>query len=155
MTLLLKVNGAERAVAADPETPLLYALRNDLKLKGTRYGCGLGQCGACTVIVDGRAVSSCEVPVGAVTGKTITTIEGIGTPDEPHPLQRAFIAEQAAQCGYCASGIIMRAKALIDEHGGTPTDAEIRQALAGHLCRCGTHVRILRAIRRAIGESGK
>lgn len=154
MALLLKVNGVEREVTAEPETPLLYALRNDLKLKGTRYGCGLGQCGACTVIVDGAPVCSCDVPVGAMAGKSITTIEGIGTPAEPHALQRAFVAEQAAQCGYCASGIIMRAKALIDERGA-PTDAEIREALMRHLCRCGTHVRILRAVRRAIAGGGR
>jgi nicotinate dehydrogenase subunit A len=153
MALVLNVNGMERAVEADPETPLLYALRNDLKLKGARYGCGVGQCGACTVIVDGRAVSSCDMPVAAAVGKTVTTIEGIGTAADPHPLQRAFIAEQAAQCGYCASGIIMRAKALIDERGA-PGDAEVREALGAHLCRCGTHGRILRAIRRVVaGEA--
>jgi nicotinate dehydrogenase subunit A len=151
MALLLKVNGVDREVEADPQTPLLYVLRNDLRLKGTRYGCGLGQCGACTVIVDGKAVCSCDVPVGVVAGKAVTTIEGIGTAAAPHPLQRAFIDEQAAQCGYCASGIIMRAKALIDERA-TPTEAEIRQALSGHLCRCGTHVRILRAVRRAVSR---
>jgi nicotinate dehydrogenase subunit A len=149
MSLVLNVNGAMREVAADPETPLLYVLRNDLKLKGARYGCGLGQCGACTVVIDGKAVQSCDVPVSAVTGKTITTIEGIGTADSPHPLQRAFISEQAAQCGYCVTGIIMTAKALLDRNPA-PTDAQIREALAGNLCRCGTHTRILRAIRSAV-----
>ncbi|MDB5905060.1 MAG: (2Fe-2S)-binding protein [Betaproteobacteria bacterium] len=144
--IVLNVNGAAREVTADPETPLLYVLRNDLKLKGARYGCGLGQCGACTVIVDGKAVQSCDVPVSAVEGKAVTTIEGIGTADEPHPLQRAFVHEQAAQCGYCISGIIMTAKALLDVNPA-PTEAQLREALAGNLCRCGTHTRILRAIR--------
>ena len=148
MAVVLHVNGRQSEVEAEPETPLLYVLRNDLKLKGARFGCGLGQCGACTVIVDGKAVQSCDVPVSAVTGKEITTIEGIGTLDAPHPLQRAFIAQQAAQCGYCASGIIMAAKALLDQNP-SPSEAEIRAALEGNLCRCGTHVRILRAIRMA------
>jgi nicotinate dehydrogenase subunit A len=148
--IVLNVNGAAREVAADPETPLLYVLRNDLKLKGARYGCGLGQCGACTVIVDGKAVQSCDVPVSAVAGRTVTTIEGIGTAAEPHPLQRAFVREQAAQCGYCVSGIIMSAKALLDANP-SPSETQIREALAGNLCRCGTHTRILRAIRAAVG----
>jgi nicotinate dehydrogenase subunit A len=148
--IVLNVNGAAREVAADPETPLLYVLRNDLKLKGARYGCGLGQCGACTVIVDGKAVQSCDVPVSAVAGQTVTTIEGIGTAAEPHPLQRAFVREQAAQCGYCVSGIIMSAKALLDANP-SPSETQIREALAGNLCRCGTHTRILRAIRAAVG----
>ena len=149
MSLVLNVNGVQREVAADPETPLLYALRNDLKLKGARYGCGLGQCGACTVIVDGKAVQSCDVPVSAMAGKAITTIEAIGTADAPHPLQRAFIRHQAGQCGYCLSGIIMSAKALLDAKPAA-TEAEIREALAGNLCRCGTHIRILRAVKSAI-----
>ncbi len=148
MSLVINVNGAEREVVADSETPLLYVLRNDLGLKGARYGCGIGLCGACTVIVDGKAVQSCDVPVGAVAGKAITTIEGIGTPADPHPLQREFIEKQAAQCGYCITGIIMSAKALLDSRLH-PTDDEIREALAGNLCRCGTHTRILRAIRAA------
>jgi nicotinate dehydrogenase subunit A len=152
MPLVLHVNGASREIAADPETPLLYALRNDLKLKGARFGCGLGQCGACTVIVDGKAVQSCDVPLSAVAGLSITTIEGIGTPDRLHPLQQAFIREQAAQCGYCASGIIMSAKALLDANP-TPTDTQIRAALARNLCRCGTHIRMLRAIRSVAGAS--
>jgi nicotinate dehydrogenase subunit A len=146
MGVMLHINGRRSEVDVDPETPLLYVLRNDLKLKGTRFGCGLGQCGACTVIIDGKAVQSCDVPVSAVTGKAITTIEGIGTLDDPHPLQRAFIAQQAAQCGYCASGIIMAAKALLDQNP-TPSEDDIRAALERNLCRCGTHVRILRAIR--------
>ncbi|HYH43708.1 MAG TPA: (2Fe-2S)-binding protein [Burkholderiales bacterium] len=149
MSVVINVNGADREVAADPETPLLYVLRNDLGLKGARYGCGLGLCGACTVIVDGKAVQSCDVPVSAMADKRITTIEGIGTPDAPHPLQRAFIEKQAAQCGYCITGIIMSAKALLDEKPD-PSDGEIREALAQNLCRCGTHTRILSAIRAAI-----
>jgi nicotinate dehydrogenase subunit A len=152
MPLVLHVNGASREIAADPETPLLYVLRNDLKLKGARFGCGLGQCGACTVIIDGKAVQSCDVPLSAVAGLSITTIEGIGAPERLHPLQQAFIREQAAQCGYCATGIIMSAKALLDANP-TPTDAQIRAALAGNLCRCGTHIRMLRAIRSVAGAS--
>lgn len=148
----IDVNGRRVSVSAEPETPLLYVLRNDLKLKGTRYGCGLGQCGACTVIVDGVAVQSCDVPVSAVAGKRITTIEGLGEDGRLHPLQQAFIDEQAAQCGYCASGILMSAKALLDARPQAD-EAAIREALAGNLCRCGTHARILRAIRRvATGE---
>jgi nicotinate dehydrogenase subunit A len=152
MSLLLTVNGVEHEIAADSETPLLYVLRNDLKLKGARYGCGSGFCGACTVIVDGKAVQSCDVPVSAVAGKSITTIEGIGTAENLHPLQRAFIDTQAAQCGYCVTGIIMSAKALLDTEP-RPSEAQIRSALARNLCRCGTHTRILRAVRSAIEAS--
>src|SRR5688572_17595707 len=141
MALVLNVNGAAREVAADAETPLLYVLRNDFGLKAARYGCGIGQCGACTVIVDGKAVQSCDVPASAVVGKAITTLEGIGTAERPHPLQRAFIEKQAAQCGYCLSGIIMSAKALLDAQP-RPSEAQIRAALEGNLCRCGTHTRI-------------
>jgi nicotinate dehydrogenase subunit A len=148
MALTINVNGRPHAVEADAETPLLYVLRNDLKLKGSRFGCGAGQCGACMVIIDGKAVPSCDVPVSAVSGTAITTIEGISSDGRLHALQQAFVHEQAAQCGYCASGIIMSAKALLDANP-RPTDAEIRAALAGNLCRCGTHQRILRAIRRA------
>jgi nicotinate dehydrogenase subunit A len=151
MALLLNVNGHSREVEAGEETPLLYALRNDLGLVGTRYGCGLGMCGTCTVIIDGKPVQSCDLPVSAAVGKQITTIEGLGTADALHPLQRAFIAEQAAQCGYCASGILMAAKALLDVNKD-PSDADIRNALERNLCRCGTHGRILRAIRRAAKE---
>ena len=154
MSLVINVNGTAREVAAAAETPLLYVLRNDLDLKGARYGCGIGACGACMVIVDGKAVQSCDVPVSAVAGKSITTIEGIGTPLRPHPLQRAFIAEQAAQCGYCVSGIIMSAKALLDAKP-QPSEAEIREALAQNLCRCGTHTRILKAIRSAVSGGAK
>ena len=152
MALIITVNGTSHEIPADPETPLLYVLRNDLKLKGTRFGCGTGLCGACMVIIDGKAVQSCDVTVSAVAGKTITTIEGLGSVEHPHSLQRAFIAEQAAQCGYCASGIIMSAKALLDANPNAG-DAEIRKALEGNLCRCGTHHRILRAIRRVAGEA--
>jgi nicotinate dehydrogenase subunit A len=152
MALVLNVNGAAREVAADAETPLLYVLRNDFGLKAARYGCGIGQCGACTVIVDGKAVQSCDVPASAVVGKAITTLEGIGTAERPHPLQRAFIEKQAAQCGYCLSGIIMSAKALLDAQP-RPSEAQIRAALEGNLCRCGTHTRILKAI-RAVAEGG-
>lgn len=151
MALTLQVNGRTHTVEAEDETPLLYALRNDLGLIGTRYGCGLGQCGSCTVIIDGKAVQSCDVPVSAAVGKQITTVEALGTDRNLHPLQRAFIAEQAAQCGYCASGILMAAKALLDANPD-PSDGEIRSALERNLCRCGTHGRILRAIKRAARE---
>ena len=154
MPQTLQVNGRAREVNADAETPLLYVLRNDLGLVGTRYGCGLGQCGACTVIIDGKPVQSCDVPLSAVAGKNITTVEALGTDESLHPLQRAFIAEQAAQCGYCASGILMSAKALLDVNPD-PDDAAIRAALDGNLCRCGTHGRILRAIKRAAKEMRK
>lgn len=143
----IEVNGQRSRVTAEPETPLLYVLRNELQLKGTRYGCGLGQCGACTVVVDGVAVQSCDVPVAAVAGKRVTTIEVLAADGRLHPLQQAFIDEQAAQCGYCASGILMSAKALLDANP-RPDEAQIREALAGNLCRCGTQTRILRAILR-------
>jgi nicotinate dehydrogenase subunit A len=149
--LTITVNGSARTVAVEPDTPLLYVLRNDLELNGAKFGCGLAQCGACTVEVDGKATRSCVTPVGSVTGKQITTIEGLGTLEKLHPLQRAFIAEQAAQCGYCINGMIMTAKALL-ERTKQPTDAEIRTALADNLCRCGTHNRIVRAIQRAAKE---
>jgi len=147
-TLTLAVNGSNHTVQCDPDTPLLYILRNDLSLKGTRYGCGQGQCGACTVIVDGKPVQSCNVPVAEFAGKSITTIEGLGTIDAPHPLQQAFIDEQAAQCGYCVTGIVMSAKALLDVNP-KPTRGEITAALRDNLCRCGTHARIIRAVERA------
>jgi nicotinate dehydrogenase subunit A len=151
MAISITVNGRPHTVTADDETPLLYVLRNEAGCKGVRYGCGVGQCGTCTVIIDGKAVQSCDVPVSAVAGKAITTIEGIGSLDHPHPLQRAFVDEQSAQCGYCASGIIMSAKALLDAKPNAG-DTEIREALAKNLCRCGTHQRILRAIKRAAQE---
>ena len=151
MTITIQVNGRPHAVAAEPETALLYVLRNDLKLKGARFGCGMGQCGACTVLVDGKPVQSCDFPLSAAVGKAIITVEGLAPEGELHPLQAAFIAEQAAQCGYCVTGIIMTAKALLDTNP-RPTEADIRAALKGNLCRCGTHHRILRAIRRAAEE---
>jgi len=147
----LKVNGRKHAIAADPDTPLLYILRGELQLNAAKYGCGLGQCGACTVLVDGEAVFSCVVPVMLLDGREVTTLEGLGTEGSPGPLQRAFIAEQAAQCGYCIPGMMMRAQALL-RSTPNPSDAEIRRSLQGHLCRCGTHMRILRAIRRAAVE---
>ena len=148
MSLVLNVNGAQRAVVADPETPLLYVLRNDLKLKAARYGCGAGFCGACMVIVDGKAVQSCDIPASSVVGKSITTLEGLSSADRLHPLQDAFIAEQAVQCGYCIPGMIMSAKLLLDARPQA-SDEEVKQALSVNLCRCGTHLRILRAIRAA------
>jgi nicotinate dehydrogenase subunit A len=151
VAITLNVNGQRHEVGAEPETPLLYALRNDLKLKGARFGCGLGQCGACTVLVDGKPVQSCDLPLSAAAGKAILTVEGLSGNGKPHPLQQAFIDEQAAQCGYCATGIIMAAKALLDANPH-PSDSEIRAALKGNLCRCGTHQRILRAIHRAAGQ---
>ena len=151
MTVTINVNGRRHETGADPETPLLYVLRNDLKLKGARFGCGLGQCGSCNVLVDGKAVQSCDFPLSAAAGKTITTVEGLAPDGQLHPLQQAFISEQAAQCGYCVTGIIMTAKALLDVNP-RPSDVEIRAALKGNLCRCGTHQRILRAIHRAAKE---
>jgi len=149
----LIVNGQQRDVAADPETPLLYVLRGDLGLTGTKFGCGLGQCGACTVLVGGQAVRSCLIPVQAVAGQTVTTIEGLGSPEAPHPLQAAFIEEQAVQCGYCTPGVVMAAKAFLDQ-APRPTEAQVRQALAGVLCRCGTHDRVIRAVMRAAATTG-
>ena len=147
----LKVNGEAHSVDADAATPLLYVLGDDLALNGPKFGCGLGQCGACTVIIGGRAVRSCITPVGSVGDAEITTLEGLGTSADPHPLQRAFIEEQAAQCGFCLSGVILAAKALIDRNP-QPTDAEIRAALSGVLCRCFGNGRMLRAIKRYARE---
>ena len=149
MAISLRVNGRSHAVTADPETALLYVLRNDLKLNSPKFGCGLGQCGACTVIVDGRAVRSCLTTVNEVRDSEIVTLEGLGTRENPHPVQRAFIEEQAAQCGYCLSGMIMQAKAFLDQ-AAKPSEAEIKMALAGNLCRCGTHVQIVRAVQRVV-----
>ncbi len=151
MAVTLTVNGRRRTVAAAPETPLLYVLRNDLELNAAKFGCGMAQCGACTVLVDGKAVRSCVTPAVAVVDTKITTLEGLGSATKPHPLQKAFIDEQAAQCGYCIAGMLMSAKALLDETPH-PSEMEIRQALAGNLCRCGTHNRIVRAIQRAAKE---
>jgi nicotinate dehydrogenase subunit A len=147
----LKVNRKSHTVSVEPETPLLYVLRDNLKLHGPKFGCGLGQCGSCNVIIGGEAVRSCSMTVSQVKGREITTLEGIGTAGKPHPLQKAFIGEQAVQCGYCIGGMIIAGKALLDRNPH-PTDAEIRQALDGNVCRCGTHLRILRAIRRASRE---
>jgi nicotinate dehydrogenase subunit A len=144
-TFRINVNGAERTVTADADTPLLYVLRNDLGLNGPKFGCGLEQCGACTAIVGGEATRTCVFPLSAVGSAPVVTLEGLGTIEQPHPLQKAFIAEQAAECGYCINGMIMTAKAFLDGHPH-PSKAEIREALAGNLCRCGTHWRILRAI---------
>jgi len=149
--ITLQVNGRQETVTAEPDTPLLYILRNDLALNGAKFGCGLGQCGACTVLVEGQPVRSCITELQAVAGRPITTLEGLGTLDNLHKLQRAFIAEQAAQCGYCISGMIMAAKALLDRTA-EPTEPEIREALSRHLCRCGTHNRIVAAVQRAVKE---
>jgi nicotinate dehydrogenase subunit A len=143
----ITVNGRRHRVTATPDTALLYVLRNELRLHGPRFGCGLAQCGACTVHLDGEAVRSCVTPVSAAAGRSVVTLEGLGTPDHPHAVQRAFVEEQAAQCGYCINGMIMSAAALLAKTR-RPAEAEIRRALAGNLCRCGTHMRILRAVRR-------
>jgi aerobic-type carbon monoxide dehydrogenase small subunit (CoxS/CutS family) len=149
----LTVNGAAHAVDADPDTPLLYVLRNDLALNGAKFGCGLGQCGACTVLIDDKPAFSCLVPIAALAGRRVRTIEGLGTADKPGVLPEAFEAEQAAQCGYCIAGMIMRAQALL-ERNNRPTELEVRRHLAANLCRCGTHMRILRAVRRAAVAMG-
>ncbi len=147
--ITLNVNGQPREVDADPATPLLYVLRDHLELNGTRFGCGLGQCGACTVMVDGEAVFSCITPISVLQNRRVRTIEGLGTSENPGLLQRAFIDEQAAQCGYCIPGMIMRAQALLEKKPAA-TDADIRDTLSPHLCRCGAHMRILRAVGRAL-----
>ncbi len=147
----LRVNGQSRVVDTDPTTPLLYVLRNDLSLQGPKFGCGLGQCGACTVIMDGNAVRSCTLPVTSAQNRAITTLEGLGTVARPHPLQRAFIAEQAAQCGMCMNGMILTAKVLLDGNPN-PSAGQIKDALNGNLCRCASHVRVVRAIQRAARE---
>jgi len=149
MKMTLTVNGRAVAVTVDdPQMPLLYALRDELGLHGPRFGCGLAQCGACTVHVDGRAVRSCIVPIVTVEGRKVVTLEGLGTPQKPHPLQKAFVEEQAVQCGYCINGMIMQAAAFLETHS-KPSDDEIKAALVNNLCRCGTHLRIVRAIKRA------
>lgn len=146
----LRVNNQTRVVDTDPTTPLLYVLRDELELHGPRFGCGLAQCGACTVVLEGNAVRSCSVPVSSAQNKAITTLEGLGTLEHPHALQTAFIEEQAAQCGYCMNGMIMVSKALLDKNPH-PTDDQIKQALNGNLCRCGSHLRVIRAVKRAAG----
>jgi len=144
----LNINGRTHAIDADPHTPLLYVLRDHLALSGAKFGCGLGQCGACTVMIDGQATFSCLTPISVLPGRRIKTVEGLGTVEQPGPLQRAFIDEQAAQCGYCIAGMIMRAQALLEKNP-SPSEAEIRRHMMPNLCRCGTHMRILRAVRRA------
>ena len=148
-----RVNGESRTVVSrDPGQPLLYVLRNALALTGAKFGCGLAQCGACTVLVDGQPVRACVVPVSAVAGKSVTTIEGLGSPEKPHPVQAAFIAEQVPQCGYCTAGMVMTGAALLARNP-KPSDAEAKAALAGNLCRCGSHARVLKAIARASGAN--
>jgi nicotinate dehydrogenase subunit A len=147
----VRVNDRSTTVDVEPDTPLLYVLRNDLELNGPKFGCGLAQCGACTVLADGKPVRSCITPVSSVAKARITTIEGLGTPERLHPLQRAFIDEQACQCGYCGNGMVMTAKALLDRNP-KPTDRDVRAALNGHLCRCASHNRIVRAVQRAAAE---
>jgi nicotinate dehydrogenase subunit A len=149
--IALTVNGKSRTVDTDPTTPLLYVLRDDLELNGPRFGCGLSQCGACTVIMNGAAVRSCSLPVSAARGKAVTTLEGLGSVEHPHVLQKAFVEEQAAQCGFCMNGIIMTAKVMLDKNP-SPSVAEIKQGLANVLCRCGSHVRVIKAIQRAVRE---
>jgi nicotinate dehydrogenase subunit A len=149
--LNLKVNGRTHTLNVERDTPLLYALRNDLGLNGPKFGCGLAQCGACAVLVDGEPVRSCVTPVSEVGARAVTTLESLGTVEKPHPVQRAFIAEQAAQCGYCMNGMIMATAALLAKNP-KPSDADIREALDGNLCRCGTHLRIIRAVKRAAQE---
>ena len=145
--ITLIVNGRQQTVDVEPAMPLLYVLTDDLALRGPKFGCGLGQCGACTVLVGGRAIRSCVTPVSTVAGAEVTTLEGLGTPERPHPIQQAFIDEQAAQCGFCLNGVILTAKALIDQRPKA-TDAEIQQGMSGVLCRCFVHVRMMRAIKR-------
>ena len=149
--IILNVNGKTRTVDTDPTTPLLYVLRDDLELKGPRFGCGLSQCGACTVIMDGKTVRSCSIAVSAAQKGKITTLEGLGSVQRPHYLQRAFIEEQAAQCGYCMNSMIMTSKVLLDQNPN-PSEAQIRLALNPNLCRCGSHLRVIRAVQRAARE---
>ena len=147
----IQVNGSKRAVQADADSPLLYVLRDQLELHGPKFGCGLGQCGACTVHIDGQAVRSCSYPVSSVGKRAVTTLEGMGSTALPSPLQQAFIDEQAAQCGYCINGMVMQAADLL-KRNPKPTEAQIREGLAMNLCRCGTHQRIVRAVQRASGQ---
>ena len=144
----LRVNGKTRVVDAEPDVPLLYILRNDLELNGPKFGCGLAQCGACTVIMDGAAIRSCVTPASTAQNRAVTTLEGLGSTKKMHKIQQAFVDEQALQCGYCVNGMIMTTKALLDKNP-KPTDSQIKEALAGNLCRCCTHIRILRAVKRA------
>ena len=148
----LRINSKARVVDVDSDVPLLYVLRNDLELNGPKFGCGLAQCGACTVTMDGNAIRSCVTPVNAAQNHAVTTLEGLGSTKKMHPVQQAFVDEQAVQCGYCINGMIMTAKAFLDKNP-KPTDSDIKQALAGNLCRCGTHIRIVRAVKRVSGQS--
>jgi nicotinate dehydrogenase subunit A len=148
----LRVNGTTRSVSVEADTPLLYVLRNDLELNGAKFGCGLAQCGACTVLIDGRPVRSCVMPIGTAAKSVITTIEGLGSTEKPSSLQRAFIAEQACQCGFCGSGMLMATRALLDQNP-KPSETQVKQALEGHLCRCGSHNRVVRAVMRAAKEA--
>lgn len=152
MEVEFTLNGKRINIAAEPETPLLEVLRNDIELNGAKFGCGLAQCGACAVLLDGDSIRSCVVPVAEVEGRTVTTLEGLGNAGSPHPLQQAFIDEQALQCGYCTSGIIITAAALLDKNP-TPSRDEIKTALSGHLCRCGAHPRIINAVQKAAEKS--
>jgi len=153
--LMLRVNGRTREVESDdPDVPLLYVLRNDLGLTGTHFGCGLAQCGACTVLVGGRAIRSCITPARSVAGRDVITIEGLGSPDQPDPLQAAFIEAQATQCGYCTAGMVVAARALL-ANTPRPTERQVREALAGNLCRCGSHARVIRAVLKVAGTGGR
>ena len=151
MAIMLTVNGRSQTIDVDPATPLLYVLSDDLSLRGPKFGCGLGQCGACTVIANGQAIRSCVTPVNAVANEDITTLEGLGTPEQPHPIQQAFIDEQAAQCGFCLNGVILTAKAFLDRNPRA-TEQQVQQALSGVLCRCYANVRMLRAVNRYAKE---
>jgi nicotinate dehydrogenase subunit A len=153
--ITLSVNGQSRTLDVEPDTPLLYVLRDTLALHGPKFGCGLAQCGSCTVLLDGKAVRSCSVAVSRVGSAKVVTLEGLGTPDKPHPIQQAFIDEQAAQCGYCANGMIMQTAAFLGARQSAPSDRDIRQALRDNLCRCGTHQRIIAAVKRAAALMGK
>ena len=154
MPITFELNGRSHSLEIEPSTSLLYVLRNDLQLTGPKFGCGLAQCGACTVIRDGMAIRSCVTPVSAVQGSAVTTLEDLGTVEHPHPIQQAFIDEQAVQCGYCINGMIMTTKALLDKTPN-PSETQIREALAGNLCRCGTYLRIIRAVKRAAQQVAK
>jgi nicotinate dehydrogenase subunit A len=151
----LNVNGTSHQVDVEPDTPLLYVLRDNLGLHGPKFGCGLAQCGSCTVLIDGKAVRSCTHPAGKVAQSKVVTLEGLGTPQKPHPVQQAFIEEQAAQCGYCINGMVMQTTAFLSARQGNPSEREIRQALQNNLCRCGTHQRIVAAVKRAAALMGK
>jgi nicotinate dehydrogenase subunit A len=149
--ITLRVNGKNQTIDAEPDMPLLYALRNDCQLNGPKFGCGMAQCGACTVVMDGNAIRSCVTPLSTVQNKSVITLEGLGSTKKMHKIQQAFVDEQAVQCGYCINGMIMTTKALLDKNP-KPSDSQIKEALAGNLCRCGTHIRILRAVKRASGQ---